>query len=461
MKNILILFLVIYCNNLQSQNYLLSGDAVGTSPFSNSCPSDTCFTLTPDLLWQQGAVYNDELFDLTLPFDGTFCLFLGTKDANGADGFAFILKDTNVSMTGLAGGSIGYGTLSPSIAIEFDTWDNGGADIPADHTSLNYNGNSFVPVVPSISLLPSGGNVEDGMAHTARIVWTPHDTTIYMFFDNSLRFTHKVDLRNTIFGGATKVNWGFTSSTGGSSNLQQICFPVKPINTFYDTTCLDSCINFNQIFFDINYNYSWSNGITDTFPSALLCPNSSSTYFLYKESKLTRIIDTISVFIEVENTQTLDLGVDLILCKGSVFLDATISNGIAYLWSDGSQFSDLSVSDTGLYWAEARTKYCVMRDSISIKCNNLPNVFSPNGDGMNDYFSPFKEYEFTEGNFLIYNRWGSIVLETSDIISIKNGWDGQYNNKDCTAGVYYFTFSYKINNSDELIYTKGALHLFR
>jgi len=461
MKNIFLLLLVIYCFNLQSQNYHLTGDAIGTSPFSNSCPSDTCFTLTPDLLWQQGAVYNSKLFDLTLPFDGTFCLFLGTKDLNGADGFAFVLKDTTIIMPGLAGGGIGYGSLTPSIAIEFDTWDNGGADIPTDHTSLNYNGNSFTPIVPSIPLIPSGANVEDGMPHTARIVWTPHDTTLYMFFDNILRFTHRVDLINTIFGGDTKVNWGFTSSTGGSSNLQQICFPVKSINTFYDTTCQDSCLNFNQLIYDPNYTYSWSNGITDTLPVATLCSNNSFIYLLFKESKLTKIIDTITIYLEVEQKQNLDLGNDIILCNGSIVLDGTINNGKFYVWNDGSQLNKLTVSDTGLYWVEARTNYCLVRDSVTIKCYELPNVFSPNSDGINDHFSPFNKYEFSEGTFLVYNRWGSLVMETNDINLIKKGWDGNFNGKICSEGVYYFTFSYQINRNDETINIKGAFHLFR
>jgi hypothetical protein len=121
------------------QNYNLSGDARAISSFDNACLSDSCFTLTPDLLWKSGAVFSSELFDLTKPFDGTFCLFLGTKDATGADGCAFVLKDTNTTLTGGVGGGIGYGSLSPSVAIEFDTWDNGGNDIAADHTSLHYN----------------------------------------------------------------------------------------------------------------------------------------------------------------------------------------------------------------------------------------------------------------------------------------------------------------------------------
>jgi len=363
-KLIIALFLVI---NTNAQSYQLFGDAFGVSPFNASCPSDTCFTLTPDLMNKRGAVYGDELFDLTRPFDGTFCLFLGTKDANGADGFAFILKDTNVSLIGGLGGGLGYSTLSPSIAIEFDTWNNGGVDIPADHTSLNFNGNVTSPIVPSISLSPTSANVEDGMSHTARIVWTPADTTLYMFFDNVLRFSHKVDLINRVFGGKTKVNWGFTSSTGGSSNLQQICFPVKPVSFYFDTLCQDSCLDFNQILYDPNYSYSWNNGVLDTFPLVTLCPNVATTYNLYKQSKLTGLIDTIELSIDVKTKPSLFLGRDTILCQDSSLFLSINKPMISYLWSTGDTSQTLLVDKRNEYWLQVTDSFgCKNTDTILV-----------------------------------------------------------------------------------------------
>ncbi|MEN8810890.1 MAG: gliding motility-associated C-terminal domain-containing protein [Flavobacteriales bacterium] len=458
LKTLLPIFLVI---NTYSQSYQLFGDAFGVSPFNVSCPSDTCFTLTPDLQNKRGAVYGDELFDLTRPFDGTFCLFLGTKDANGADGFAFVLKDTNVSLIGGLGGGLGYATLSPSIAIEFDTWNNGGVDIPADHTSLNFNGSVTSPIVPSISLSPTSGNVEDGMSHTARIVWTPADTTLYMFFDNVLRFSHKVDLINRIFGGKTKVNWGFTSSTGGSSNLQQICFPAKPVSNYYDTLCQDSCLDFDQVSYDPNYSYSWNNGMLDTLPFVSLCPSSSNTYKLYKQSKLTSLIDTISVILAIQSKPEIVMPEESVLCSGSLLLDVQINDGLSYNWSNGSQSSEINIVDTGFYWVQVETAFCRVRKSIKIICPKLPNVFSPNSDGINDYFSPFKDYSFSEGNFQIYNRWGNIVFESTEISSIQLGWDGKQNGKTSSDGVYYFTFTYRDKKLEDPKQIAGSFHLFK
>lgn len=78
-------------------------------------------------------------------------------------------------------------------------------------------------------------------------------------------------------------------------------------------------------------------------------------------------------------------------------------------------------------------------------CNpyRLPNIFSPNGDGVNDVFMPFQPYEMVESvNMRIYNRWGNLVFKTNnpDIL-----WDGtnQSNNKKCVDGVYYYACDVK------------------
>ncbi|OFX18372.1 MAG: hypothetical protein A2033_14085 [Bacteroidetes bacterium GWA2_31_9] len=67
----------------------------------------------------------------------------------------------------------------------------------------------------------------------------------------------------------------------------------------------------------------------------------------------------------------------------------------------------------------------------------LPNVFSPDGDGKNDYFRP-GPYKFVEKiDLKIFNRWGVLVFQTDDP---DINWNGNYieNNKPVTDGVYYY-----------------------
>lgn len=68
----------------------------------------------------------------------------------------------------------------------------------------------------------------------------------------------------------------------------------------------------------------------------------------------------------------------------------------------------------------------------------LPNVFTPNEDGHNDYFTPFPDFSSIEKiNLTIFDRWGKKVFETNDP-SIN--WDGKdrTTNQPCSDGVYFY-----------------------
>ncbi len=67
----------------------------------------------------------------------------------------------------------------------------------------------------------------------------------------------------------------------------------------------------------------------------------------------------------------------------------------------------------------------------------MPNAFTPNDDGLNDFFRP--EYiGLNELEINIYDTWGSIIYsESGDNI---RGWDGKINDEDAENGNYYYTF---------------------
>jgi gliding motility-associated-like protein len=68
----------------------------------------------------------------------------------------------------------------------------------------------------------------------------------------------------------------------------------------------------------------------------------------------------------------------------------------------------------------------------------LPNVFTPNGDGINDLFKP-RKYRFIEKiDFQVFNRWGTPVFDTENIDINWNGKDKE-SGKDLSSGVYFYT----------------------
>jgi gliding motility-associated-like protein len=69
----------------------------------------------------------------------------------------------------------------------------------------------------------------------------------------------------------------------------------------------------------------------------------------------------------------------------------------------------------------------------------LPNIFTPNGSGVNDLYHPLLPIKFVDSiDIVIVNRWGTTVFETSDPLI---NWDGtdQKTGDPCSAGVYFYT----------------------
>jgi large repetitive protein len=69
----------------------------------------------------------------------------------------------------------------------------------------------------------------------------------------------------------------------------------------------------------------------------------------------------------------------------------------------------------------------------------IPNIFSPNGDGINDFFFP-KFLHLNSLAFTIMNKWGEIVFHTEDLES--KGWDGFYRGKAAIPGNYVYKLTY-------------------
>ena len=85
---------------------------------------------------------------------------------------------------------------------------------------------------------------------------------------------------------------------------------------------------------------------------------------------------------------------------------------------------------------------CIATDSVKVvetPCKDnfiIPNVFSPNGDGINDVFMVAQLCERYSFEMKILDRWGELLFETT---SPKTGWDGKTKvGLAASAGVYYY-----------------------
>jgi len=101
-----------------------------------------------------------------------------------------------------------------------------------------------------------------------------------------------------------------------------------------------------------------------------------------------------------------------------------------FLYAIFTQGTD-TVAYTEEYWGEAEP----ITVSISESKLEMPNAFSPNGDGINDIYKAKDNHQsIIEFHAYIYNRWGQKLYEWTDI---DDGWDGKYKGSDVKQGVYY------------------------
>lgn len=92
-------------------------------------------------------------------------------------------------------------------------------------------------------------------------------------------------------------------------------------------------------------------------------------------------------------------------------------------------------NDTIAYTQEYWDEIGPMRVTISESKLEMPNAFSPNGDGINDIYKAKDGYQsIIEFHAYIFNRWGQKLYEWDDPAG---GWDGKYNGKDLKQGVYF------------------------
>jgi gliding motility-associated-like protein len=114
------------------------------------------------------------------------------------------------------------------------------------------------------------------------------------------------------------------------------------------------------------------------------------------------------------------------------------------------------------------TNSCTASDSIYIKtiCNDnnyfLPNTFSPNGDGVNDWFYPRGTSLYNIQSMTVFNRWGQMVFQRKDFPANAEtmGWDGTFNGKPAPSDAYVYIVEVICDNA-QVVILHGSVTLLR
>ena len=177
------------------------------------------------------------------------------------------------------------------------------------------------------------------------------------------------------------------------------------------------------------------------------CKGSDTTF-------ITRMLPAPSGFLEA----------DTAICPYERLQLKTSASFNQYRWSTGSASSSIVVKQPGIYWLQVKdTNDCIGKDSIIVNpkdCGNafyMPTGFTPNNDGMNDLIKPIFFGRVEQYKFWIYNRWGQLIFETTDL---NKGWDGRYKGQDQGSGVFVWVCSYQLKGDPEKR-QKGTFVLIR
>ena len=243
-----------------AQQFRVQGSALQADAFT--------YTITPDAQNRAGMVTNFYPQQLSRNFSISFELNFGSKDASGADGFAFLLSNVCAPSLSLGQG-LGVSGINQSIVVEFDTWDNGTGvnDIPQDHIGiysngqLNLAGNIMDGTTVPVCMQNNCPNMEDGQWHSIEIRWEYLSATsqrISVFVNGNLRTSSTRNHIAESFNNTQTVFWSVSASTGAASNQQQ--FRVTPNNNNLVNGCEGKVFTLNAP--EMGSNYQWSGGST-------------------------------------------------------------------------------------------------------------------------------------------------------------------------------------------------------
>ncbi|MCX6231181.1 MAG: gliding motility-associated C-terminal domain-containing protein [Bacteroidetes bacterium] len=231
-------------------------------------------------------------------------------------------------------------------------------------------------------------------------------------------------------------------SVAGCDSIISTQISVKPVSQFSQSKKLCQ----GEVFSIGNHNYTSSGIYADTLTNYVGCDSIIKTNLTFTPYPI------------------VNLGKDREICEDEI-IELSINNiYTSYLWQDGSTNNKFTVTQAGKYWVTVNNDNCIKTDTLQIYLCKMPidiwipNAFTPNSDGLNDYFKVETAGEFTEYHMVIYNRWGNLIFESNNP---NVGWDGKYNGNEIESGVYTYNVIFSGKDFKQRRELNGKVTLIR
>ncbi|PSK90168.1 gliding motility-associated C-terminal domain-containing protein [Taibaiella chishuiensis] len=365
--------------------------------------------------------------------------------------------------------------------------DNSGDNIVFHKYELNEN------MRHTSSLFPVTYPVYNRLKHSVYtppiIFLKPHGNKIYFNIPEaySKPDPHDLEMRYKLIGQITCTKLGVIGPSG--NDWQQVAFdPAKPLSescrlytnndvvypylemdtipsVYFDTVfCREADMQLGTTTLKARPGFSgyiWNDGTTGDRRQI----STPGKYWVYYKGGCNNIrVDT---FIYRFRSPIAVLPPDTVICDQRFPVTIQPKEAGNYLWEDQSIIPERNIYGPGTYSVTFEAEGCPQHDTIRIggehcPCNiSVPNAFSPNNDGLNDYFKPTIALGCVPAQYslLIYNRWGQMIYKSNN--EFDRGWDGTYNGAPADMGNYFYELRFKTDARPEPYYHKGALVLIR
>ncbi|MEO8860171.1 MAG: gliding motility-associated C-terminal domain-containing protein [Ginsengibacter sp.] len=251
------------------------------------------------------------------------------------------------------------------------------------------------------------------------------------------------------------------------------------IYTIYQGCLVDSIAFFHNGNNGVN-QWTWNFGYAGT--SNLKNPTISFNTFGTKQIALSvsngTCTDSVTKIINLDNTLKASFETNNLLCPEdtATFVNSSVGNISNYNWDFGNGNTSIQKDPQPLHYPilsleKIYTVRLIIKNNAAcfdtayqnIKVLKscyiaVPNAFTPNGDGINDYLYPLNAYKADDLEFSVYNRVGQRVFKTTDWTK---KWDGTFQGNPQDAGIYVWILKYTNRDTGKKVFQKGSAILIR
>ena len=290
-------------------------------------------------------------------------------------------------------------------------------------TSIQLDATSAIAASMLLQLIPGDNQMTLNMG--ASVPWTNYAFRIFRKDPGSTEYA-EIDTALTV----TYIDTGLV-------NNQPYCYKVLALGSYYAADVPDPLFNWSQEVcaqpYDLTPPCPPTLTMADDCIEAITtlnwsnvsgCADDIEGYVVYYAPTLSDSLILLTTLYGADDTTFIFDGAERNNPTSIAGCYAVAAFDSLNLWPDGNLYRNVS-SFSNIICIDNCPEY------------TLPNIFSPNGDALNDVFEPFPYRYVDRISMTIYNRWGETVFETEDP-AIQ--WDGKHRDsgKVCTDGAYYY-----------------------